>query len=388
VTNGRHGNITQVTARGISIAHTGSGSIFVRLGGGSHRRLILGFTFWAVLLAVALLCSADIPPGGIVAATEDVTLVRQDTHQPALIFSPPGGGVGFCIRPDSRWWLPWPVLSLDPHGPSARLSTVFASSYSGFEILGDDSGTLIFAWRGHNGNQFHWYGPGAVQVHGVPLRHIRGRPGFLQYLIRTPIKNIPQFLALVPLDSGGVGLYERREPGPFDWRDHRFGVIARRLGPIDSVTAVRTLDGGIVAVMRAGTRLYETTHGHGNLPADFGTGWSHLAEVRVVGGAAVSASGDADVTLAAPRTQLDLVVPLRLGLALLTKKAANTNGPWSYQRLPIPQHVTSPSILTGKVNGRPNTEIVYRVGLGVFNVWKWDNGTWHQPTPVRWGFPQ
>lgn len=385
-----HGDITQVTTGGISAAHTGVGDINIGFPPGGHSRLIRRIAFWAVVMAVMVaasaLCSADIPSGGTLAASRDVVLVRQDNRQPVLIFTLPGGGVGFCSRPDSRWWLPWPVLSLDSHAPVIRRSTIFASSYTGFEVLGTDSGTLTFAWRGHNGNHFQWHAPVAVQVHRDPVRHVQGKPGFLQYLVYTPTKTIPQFLALVPQSNGGVGLYERREPGPVDWRNHRFGVIARNLGPADSVTAVRTLNGGLVAVLRAGSRLYEVTHRRGNLPADFGSGWSHPTEIPAVGGATISAIGDPDLTLAARRTQLDLAVPVRDGLALLTQ-TANTSNAWIYQRLPIRRHVTSVSILSGEVNGRPNTEIVYRSGLQLFNIWKWDNGAWHQPVPVRWGAP-
>jgi hypothetical protein len=92
--------------------------------------------------------------------------------------------------------------------------------------------------------------------------------------------------------------------------------------PVNS-TAIRTLNGGLVAVLRAGSRLYELTHRRGNLPDDFGRGRSTPTEIRAAGDGAISAIGDPDLALAAHRTQLDLAVPVRDGLALLTK-AANT----------------------------------------------------------------
>ena len=265
----------------------------------------------AVLVAVAVLCSADIPPGGTVAVTGDITLMRQDNGQPAVLFPLAAGGVGHFTRPDSRWWLSWPVLSLEPRGPVIKRSTVFASGYSGFEMLGTDGGTLTFAWRGNNNLENPgWHGPGSVLVNGDPLQGVRGRPGFLQYPTYVPGQSQPvwQFLALVPQDVGGVGLYERVEPGPFDWGTHQFGVIARQLGLIDSVTTVMTGNGGLVAVVRAGSRLYELSHARGHLSADFGTGWSPPTEVRTAGGGGISVAGDAELINATSRpggTHLD-----------------------------------------------------------------------------------
>lgn len=272
-----------------------------------------------------------------------------------------------------------------------KRSTVFASGYSGFEMLGTNGGTLTFAWRGDNNlANPGWHGPGSVLVNGDPLQGVRGRPGFLQYPTYVPGQSQPvwQFLALVPQDMGGVGLYERVEPGPFDWGTHLFGVIARQLGLIDSVTAVMTGSGGLVAVVQAGSRLYELSHARGHLPADFGTGWSPPTEVRTAGGGGISVIGDAELINATSRpggTHLDLAIPVRDGLVLLT--AATATNQWTAERLPVHQQVDSVTLLGGEVDGRPNTDIIYRSGSHLFNIWKWDNGTWHQPTLARWGSP-
>jgi hypothetical protein len=203
-----HGDINQASTTGPNIAHTGIGDINVRFGIRKPAHVIRWLASAAVLVAVASLCIGDIPPGGILAVAGDTTLVQQEDGQPAVIFPLPGGGIGYCTRPDNRWWLPWPVLTLDPQAPLIQQSTVFASGYSGFEILGSDSGTLTYAWRGNYLDHFRWHGPGAVLINGEPLQNVRGRPGFLQYPIYIPAR-VPQFLAIVPLRNGGLGFYER-----------------------------------------------------------------------------------------------------------------------------------------------------------------------------------
>jgi hypothetical protein len=318
--------------------------------------------------------------------TGGITLMRQVNGQPVIAFPLPGGGMGYCTRSDSRWWQAWPTVVFNPRAPVIGRSTVFASGYSGLEILGTDSGTLTYAWRGNSLDRFRWHGPGPVLVGGQSLTGVRGVPGFLDYPTYTPAP-VPQFLALVPEHNGGIGLYERVEPGPFDWGKRRFGLIASQLGLIDSVTAVMTGNGGLVAIMRAGSRLYETSHSRGNLPADFGTGWSRPTRLRTPDGT-VPADGNPDLinsSDAPGRTHLALTVPVSNGVMLLTPAAST--GLWEAQRLPIHQHPASVTLLNGEVKGRPNMEVAYRIGHSLFNLWKWDNGTWHQPVLLRWGSP-
>jgi hypothetical protein len=390
VSSGGQGDITQTGDGGLKIAHSGHGDInvWLRRKSSAYRSVIARA---AVLTAIAFLLSADGTPGGVLDdVTGTVALVRQDDGRPALIFPLAGGGIGYCTRSDSRWWLPWKTISAAPRGPAIPESTVFASDYGGFEMLGTGHGTLTYGWRGNSLDHFRWHGPGRVMVHGNPLQGVRGRPGFFEYPVYSP-GEIRQFLALVPQRDGGVGLYERVEPGPFDWGRQRLGVIARQLGQIDAITTSRTPAGGIVAVLRAGSRLYEVSHPRGNLPAGFGSGWSKPAELRIQGGGTVSAAGDPaliDAAQSQPRaSRLDLAVPVPGGLTLLTT-AGNAASPWSIQQLPVRQRVNSVSILAGKVSGRPDTDVVYRSGSDLFSTWKWDGRSWHQPAIVLWGLPQ
>ena len=380
----QHGDISQTGDHGVNIAHTGTGNINMRFWGSAPTHAICWVVAAAAIATAPLLLSTDSPPGGTLdGATGTVTLVWQYHGPPAVIFPLASGGIEYCTHSDSRWWLPWSAPTIDPSAPVIGHSTVFASDYSGFEMLGTDDGTLTYAWRGNYLDHFRWHGPGPVLVDGDPLQNVTGRPGFLQYPIYRPAE-IPQFLALVPQRAGGLGLYRRVEPGPFDWGPKRLGVVASQLGLINSVTAVRTPDGALVAVLRVGSRLYKLTHPRGNLPADFGIGWSKPTEVRIAAGGFVSVTGDpAFASSEASTSQLDLIAPVPGGLALLT--AANSASPWSLQRLPIHQPVESAGVLGGEVHGRLNIDIIYRSGSQLYSIWKWDGGAWHQPAIVTWG---
>jgi hypothetical protein len=182
----------------------------------------------------------------------------------------------------------------------------------------------------------------------------------------------------------------RRRPGPFDWGPKRLGdKIARKLGRIDSATVVRTPRGGLVAILRAGSRLYELTHRRANLPAGYGAGWSHPAKLVTTAGSAIHATGDPVLTVASlgpDVSRLALVVAVPGGLAVLTTPP-NSASPWALQQLPVHERVNSASILGGEVGGRLNTEVIYRSGSQLYSTWEWDGGAWHQPAIVRWGSP-
>ena len=343
-----------------------------------------------VVIVVVYPCSADVAAGGTVAVIGDIMLVRQYNNQPAIIFTLATGGIGYFTRPDSRWWETWAASYIDPHEPVIEQSTIFASGYGGFEVLGNEGGTLTFAWRSNYLQNFRWNEPVIITVHGKSLTGIRGRPGFLEYPAVVPGKPLPirQFLALVPQSTGGVGLYERVEPGPTDWGSYRWGLIARQLGRIDFVTATVTGDGGIMAILRIGTRLYEVSHPPGSLPQDFGTGWSAPTEIRTAGNSRVSADGDPELINAVepPQTQLELAVPVDGGLELLTP-LSGTDGRWRIDRIPVPGGVDSVSVLGGSVGNRTNIDVVYRSGSYLFSTWKWDGGKWSTPMIVTWGAP-
>jgi hypothetical protein len=340
------------------------------------------------LTATVCLCSAELPEGGTVAVAGNITLVRQYNNQPAIIFMSASGGIGYFTRPDDRWWRTWTASYIDPHEPALKQSTTFASGYGGFEVLGNEGGTLMFAWRSNSLQNFRWNNPVTITVGGKSLKGMRGRPGFLEYPAVVPGKQLPirQFLALTPQGAGGVGLYERVEPGPTDWGTYRWGLIARQLDRIDFVTAAITGDGTIVAVLRVGNRLYEVSHPQGSLPQGFGMGWSIPIEIRAADGSAILADGDPELINAVepPLTLLELAVPVEGGLELLTP-FAKTGGYWKTDRLPVHGRVDSVSVLGGSVGNRDNIDVVYRSGFYLLNTWKWDNGEWSLPTIVKWG---
>lgn len=356
---------------------------------GKVRRLAGKLPRAALIVAALYFCAADIAAGGTVAVTDDITLVEQHNGQPALVYALASSGMSYLTRSDYIWSQPWAAKFDALHQPVIGQSTTFASGYDGLEVLGDEGGKLTFAWRANYLKHLDWFGPITIEVNNQPVTGIRGRPGFLEYPAVIPEVSMPvrQFFAIVPQGTGGVGLYARDEPGPVYWAG--YGVIGRQLGMVDSVTAAVTGNGGIDAILRSGTRLYEISHAPGLLPKErFGTGWSAPSEIRTAGNGTVSATGDPELinALAPAQTQMELAVPIHNGVELLTLEAG-TRDRWTIARLPVRGQVNSVSVLSGEAGSRSNIDVVYRAGPFLFSTWKWANGRWSSPAIVRWGTP-
>jgi hypothetical protein len=350
-------------------------------------------------VSVVVLSTSSLPPGGTDPVAGNVTLVRQFNGNPALVFSLASGGMAYFTRSNSDWSQPWGASFIDTHQPMVDLSTIFASTYSGFEVLGDDNGKLTFAWRSNYLNNYHWNGPGLVRANKIATIEpnagkvimASGRPGFLEYpeVVPTELPSGQTFLALVP-QQAGVALYERHSAHAYDW-SLRLGVIGNKLGRVTAVTAVATGDGEIVAIIRAASGLYEVVHPAAGLPQNFGSGWTRPAKIRALDGAGISATGDPDLInlQQPPQTELNLVVPIHGGVAVLSDRGGAVVGKrWSVQRLPIGGRADSVTMLGGMVGGQQDLYVVYRAGSELLGTWKKGHGQWTTPTVVMWGTPR
>ena len=362
----------------------------------NHQTVALAGITLGIL--VCLLCVSDAPPiGGNTATISDdtltvsggVTLLQQDSYlksQRALVFQLSNGQYGYLARPDDRWWLPWPSKYLAPIWPGFMDATVFASLYSGLEFLGLEGNVVVFT---HRDNVLRWYDPGPILVNGLQLTGVSTRPGFMQYAWSGTNQ---QFLALVPRANGGLGLYERIEKFPWGWIGPVGSGIGTKLGTISAVTSVELGDGSLYVVVCAGSHLFELTHplltySSNGPPNDFGKGWSAPKEIRDGNGSPISVAGYPQLITtgvsALGTSSLLLAAPVHNGAMLLS----NTDGGdvWNIERLPINHSVDALTLLSGTVDGRPNIDVTYREGDRLLYIWRWDNGPWYGPAPVKWG---
>jgi hypothetical protein len=348
-------------------------------------------SFAGLVLLICFLCAADMVPtgGNTLLVTGSVTLLQQDRwlgSQRALVFQLPSGQYGYLARPDDRWWLPWPEISLAPDWPGFTDATVFASYYSGLEFLGVDGDGLAFAYRD---NVLHWHDPTPVLMNGSPLIAVSTSPGFMEYTWSQALN--PQFLAFLPGTQGGLALYERYEGNSFPWLGPMGRGIATKLGHISAVTSVELGDGSLCVIVRAGAHLFELTHRAltytpGQPPGDFGQRWSAPVELRTANGVPVTVSGSPQLIttgVSALGTTLLLAMPIPDGAILLSSTAGSST--WRPERLPINRPVDALTLLAGDVDDRANLDVTYRQGNHLFYIWRWDNGPWHPPSLVEWG---
>jgi hypothetical protein len=345
-----------------------------------HRRLALAGIALSLVLAASLglyLTSAHgytaIMAGG------DITMIRED-GAPRLIFPIASGGIGYCTRSDDDWSRPWTGLMRDSHWPGILHAAVFFSGFSGFEVLGANDGILTFGYRD---NTFHWHDPKPVldDQSGTPVQGVAGRPGFFQYW--PDHSKDPQFLALVPVDSGGLDLY-MRDGISQEW--HMMGSIATRLGRISSVSLVYLQGQEISAVLRVGSRLYELTRSSQGLPGQIAVGWHQPRELMINGNKQIDAAGDpalvySDVIGDVAENKFWLAVPVQRGLALLSTRDT-VSGRWSLETVPVRQQPNSVALLEGYTDGRPNVEVAYREGAKVYSLWRPDGEAWRRPDGV------
>jgi hypothetical protein len=348
------------------------------------RRVIVIATALVIILA-GLVSGISASPSGSTSllVTGDVTLLQQDRwlgNQRALVIQLPDGQYGYLARPDANWWLPWSSLRLAPRWPGFTKATVFASSYSGLEFLGIQGAGMMTAYRD---NYLRWHDPVPMQVNGLPLSGVSARPGFMQYT--SPADGQFQFLALIPQPAEGLELYERIEHPPWNW-EGPVGVMGASIRGISAVTSAELGDGSLCVIVRAGDHLFEMTHSSRGLPGGAGSGWSAPAEVRSAIGA-ITVSGNPQLVAATVSTQgsteLLLSVPVPGGAALLSTE--QPDGPWQVEQLPVHHTVDAITLLPGSVNGRANIDVTFREGNRLLYLWRWDDGSWHGPSPVQWG---
>lgn len=320
-------------------------------------------------------------------ASGNIALLRED-GQPRLVFPIATGGIGYCTRTDDAdWSKPWSGPNSDPHWPGISNATMFSSGFHGFEVLGANNGVLTFGYR-DNGlptgvKRWHDPVPALDDQTDTPIRGVSGRPGFFQYQLDTAID--PDFLALVPVNSGGLALYRRDGIGQL-W--HHMGDIATSSGRIDSVTLAYSPTDGLDAVLRQGSALYETTRGGGGgLPSEIVAGWSEPRPLSLSGGVQIAASGDpalihVDIAGDAHYDTLLLAVPVERGLALLSR-VGRASAVWDTEPLPGVEKPDAVALIDGYQDGGPNLDIVYRRGDALYSLWRAGRAPWQGPTRVH-----
>jgi len=314
------------------------------------------------------------------AVTGDIALVREN-GTPRLIFPLAAGGIGYCSRSDDRWSVPWSGVTIDSHWPGIQDATIFFSSFNGFEVLGSNGGTLTFGYRD---NQFRWHVPKSVldDSTGNAVDGVSGPPAFLQYLSNPSAQ--AKFLAMVPVDSGGLDIYERDGISQ-DW--HMMGSLEQGLGRISYASAVYINGQGIRVVLRVGSQLYEMTRNDRGLPGQFQDGWSAAQKLTVSGIGQITTTEDpafvySNITGDSADDMLLLAVPVPHGLALLDT-SPNMSGAWTSELLPIRQEPGAVALLRGYADGQPNVEIIYRQAETMYSIWKPDGKSWQGPTKIR-----
>jgi hypothetical protein len=341
------------------------------------RRLVLAaLTVIVVVVGLIGLYLTNTSGDKVVMARGDIAMVRENA-EPRLIFPLATGGIGYCTRSDDSWSRPWTGLIRDVRWPGISAASIIFSSFNGFEVLGDNDGVLTFGYRD---NVFHWHDPKSLidDDSGAPIEGVAGRPGFFEY------QDDPEFLALVPVDSGGLDLY-RRDHISQSW--HLMGSLDKRLGRITSVSLNYLPSIGVSVILRVGSRLYELTRGSGGLPDRFATGWTTPRELTVAGGAPIDAAGDPDLIYSdlignVVDNTFWLAVPTRRGLALLSARHV-VSGSWSVEFAPLRHKPASVALLEGYVDGRPNIEVVYRQSSALYSLWQPEGQPWRGPTLIH-----
>jgi hypothetical protein len=346
-----------------------------------HWRLALAGTVAVIVIAAALGYFLTRAPGDtVIMANGDVAMIREG-GAPRLIFPAASGGIGYCIRSDDDWSRPWTDLMLDSDWPGISRASIFFSGFSGFEVLGVNNGILTFGYRD---NMSHWHDPKPVldDRSGDPVQGVTGRPGFFQYW-PDHLKDA-QFLALVPVDGGGLDLY-LRDGISQQW--HMTGNIATGLGRISSVSLTYLQGQEINVILRVGSRLYELTRSSQGLPGEIAANWSEPRELMINGGQHVAAAGDpsliySDVIGDVADNTFWLAVPVQHGLALLSTRDT-VSGQWSVEAIPVQQQPDSVALMEGYTDGSPNVEVAYRQGTKVYSLWRPDGGAWRGPEEIR-----
>jgi hypothetical protein len=347
-----------------------------------RRRLVLAAAAAVIVLAASLSLYITRDSGNAaIVASGDIAMVRED-GTPRLIFPIASGGIGYCTRSDDDWSLPWSGHMFDTHWPGILHAAIFFSGFSGFEVLGVNNGILTFGYRD---NIFHWHDPKPVldDESDTPVQGVAGRPGFFQYW--PDHSKDPQFLALVPVDSGGLDLY-MRDGISQQW--HMMGSIATRLGRISSASLTYLQGQEISVIVRVGSRLYELTRGSQGLPGQIAAGWSEPRELTIEGGGKqVNATGDpylmySDVIRDVDDNTFWLAVPVQHGLALLSTRNTVSSS-WSLEAVPVRQQPDSVALLEGYTDGRPNVEVAYRQGAKLYSLWRPDGEAWRGPNEIR-----
>jgi hypothetical protein len=340
------------------------------------RLLVAAAVVLAIAGSLAGLYAAGTFSSDNVLARGDIAIVREDGN-PRLIFPLAAGGIAYCTRGDDLWSQPWPGIRRSPGWPGIARASIFFSTFHGFEVLGDNDGVLTFGYRD---NAFRWHDPKPLldDESSTPIQGVAGKPAFFEY------QGEPQFLALVPVDSGGLVLY-RRVGISQDW--HMMGRIDSDLGRITSVALTYLPSAGISVILRVGSRLYEQSRGTNGLPGRLASGWSSPQEVVISNGEQPQATGDpaliySDVIGNVADNTFWLAVPTRHGLAMLSTRNA-VSGQWSSEFPPLHQRPDSVALLEGYADGRPDLEVVYRRGSALYSLWQPDGGTWHGPTRIR-----
>lgn len=343
----------------------------------AHRRLrpLFASRTWlgAVCVALALGLTADAVRPGLLPATGDISLLV-DEGQVSVVIPLEGDGVASCSLAAGTWSDEWSSPDVDPDWGDLGRSSAFMATRGTFQVLGQRDGGLVEG-RYEGGR---WHGEYVVTVADRLVTSARGRPAYLEHVDPEARR---WYLALVPDTEGGVRLYWRYG----DWLG-RSARIERRLGAVDSVTAVDGDEDGLLTVLRVGDRLLWLTKPPETVPGDFGQEWTRAEEVRTGSGAVVRVEGDPALVRAVALEASDaplyvIAVQAVDGLSVLTSTDFASNR-WTAERLPVSGSTSSVAVTDATVDGRPSLLVAFRVGEVVYATHR-SGGSWHRPVPIR-----
>ena len=335
------------------------------------RRLVRALVSGGVV-AGTFLCSGDAAFGTSLGPVTGVVLAVDSTG-PVVVFGRASDGVGYCSRPDHEWESRWrgPNIGRDWH----RLDdlTAFSSSYGGLEVVGRRADKLIFGYR--DGENVTWHRPKRIGD------GVSGSPDALE-LGATPEER--RFVAFAPGSRGGVKVFERTDyekRWPPQWRGRP--TLVPDLGKVDGVAVAEDRSGGLVLLIRQGSRLLETHRAAAPFEKSITAGWSPARPLSFPAGVTPTATGDpmhAAVDDVSISRALRFAVPARGGIALLSTPDAG--GGWQSEIVPLPAPPIAVAQLdTTDAGGDPTTVLAFVRDGKIYQMWR-DEAAWTRPVPV------
>ena len=381
-----------VLSLGLGLVSTGAGLIVACRPIPRHELRSVGVA--SVALLALVMCAGDIRSlnSGLPRIAFAQLLSVTDEGSSSIVYASSGGHVGFCSRPDTAvpntWTRPneeggWPVR-LDGFA-------VFHSTYNGLEVVAitRKRGQLYFGWLGGDN---HWRRPEPVTTaDGLPVLNVHGTPAFLEHVVSTDRVGDTQFLAFVPVDSGGVGIWERADyrgkTVPGQWR--KVGTIATSLPGISAVSAIEAEGQGLLLALRSNSTVYLMRQAVGQLPTSPAAGWSRPIAASAKG-QHFSTTGNPALSYTKPpdgRRQVVLSVPTSTGVLLLSADPVRlgSTDPWTAERVSSAQDVMSATASDSVREGAYYRTISYIVNGTIFSTSSTDGSAWTEAAPLRCG---